>query len=57
MFQLHVSPQDFSIIWACLGKQPAEVTFAVMEKLKQQVAAQEAQMQAAPVEGYKDGQG
>lgn len=41
-YLLKVSPQNFALIWACLGEAPAKAVFPLMTDLKAQVEQQEA---------------
>ena len=34
---LSLTQQEFALVWQCLGKQPAEVVYALMKKLETQV--------------------
>ena len=47
-FTLTVSPQEFQLIWAALGKLPAENSRGLMNKLEAVVTQQEAATAGGP---------
>lgn len=52
-YDLHITAQDFQVIWGALGEIPAKFSFPVMERLKEQVKQQEALAPAA--QGVENG--
>lgn len=47
-FSLTFTPQEFQLLWAALGKLPAEATRGLMNKLEADVTRQEATTAGGP---------